>query len=524
MSGSGPVTLSVRSAYIRGVEAVPVTVEVSLSEGLPAFNIVGLAEVSAGEARMRIKCALKTARYRMPRKSLTVNLAPGDVRKTGSSFDLPITIALLAVSGQIPLPGIDDYLYVGELALSGDVKPVTGEVAYELLCRDLSVGLATGWTPCHVPLEGIRRGFLESIGSLRAGMGEALRPFRGAGAVQKPEPEPDFSDVIGQEVAKRGMAVAAAGELGLLMVGSPGSGKSMLARRMTSILPPLEGRDRLEALRINSVAGEDLSRLLAGHRPFRSPHHSISTAGLVGGGRPARPGEISLAHGGCLFLDELAEFPTNVLQLLRQPMEEGRIRIVRAEGSFSFPSRFQFLAASNPCPCGYLGDREVPCTCSVATIQRYQAKLAGPLIDRIDIVIDVARPDPELIVRGARGLSSADLAQVVERGRAFRAWRAGRRISALKARDQGMPPAGTLVTEGAEGTDGAIEGVVDAFDIDDAGRDTLLALARKNHLTGRGISRLCKIARTIADIAESELVSGEHVLEGSMYQGRRVDA
>lgn len=304
-------------------------------------------------------------------------------------------------------------------------------------------------------------------------------------------------------MAKRAMAVAACGGLGMMMVGPPGSGKTMLARRMTSILPPMDCEEQQEALRIHSVLGEDCSGVLSGHRPFRNPHHSVSCAGLVGGGRPVRPGEISLAHGGVLFLDELAEFPSSVLQTLRQPIEEGSVRIVRVEGSYVFPSAFQLLAASNPCPCGNLGDPAVACTCSAAAVQRYQSKLGGPLADRIDIVVDVARPDPDLIVAGCEGVGTADLASQVERGRRFSEWRSSRDLRASMNED--------ALT---------VDGLVGKFGLDCEGQACLLDIARRMHLTGRGIMRLCKVARTIADIDESSLVRRDHVLEASLYRGR----
>lgn len=278
----------------------------------------------------------------------------------------------------------------------------------------------------------------------------------------------------------------------------------MLARRMTSVMPPIDDDELQEALCIHSVVGEPTASLLAGERPFRSPHHSSSRAGLVGGGRPVRPGEASLAHGGVLFLDELAEFGNNALQALRQPIEEGCVRLVRADGAYVFPSRFCLLAASNPCPCGYLGDREIPCTCPPYAVERYQAKLGGPLADRIDLIIDVARPDPAAIIEGAEGLTSAAIRADVQRGRAFRLWRTGR-----------------LDPDALERKPGSIDSAIQTLSLDATGSDTLLAIAESNHLTGRGIMRLCRIARTLADIAERDRVEADHVLEASLLQGRR---
>ena len=506
MSADGTArTFAVHAACIHGVEAFPVTVEVSSSGGIPNMVVIGNPDGTVLDGRGRIRCAIRTSGYDVPRAGITVSLAPGDIRKTGSGLDLPIAIAVLAISNQIPREGLDGCLFVGEVALDGRVTGVRGEVAYQLLARDMGLAFIGGASDAHTPLAGVDCGVLTHLGRLRAGI-EAAResPHAAPSRDDAVSPKLDFSDVIGQEIAKRGIVVAATGDLGLLMIGAPGSGKSMLARRMSTILPPIDEQERQEALCIHSVAGEPTDALLRGERPFRRPHHSSSTAGLIGGGRPVRPGEASLAHGGILFLDELGEFSNNSLQTLRQPIEEGCVRLMRADGAYIFPSRFRLLAASNPCPCGYLGDREIPCRCAPGAIERYQAKLGGPLADRIDLIIDVCRPDPALLVDGAMGQSTKELKGDVERGRAFRRWRCARRDS-----------------DAAEQGNGSLDAAVDSFALDDGGAETLLAVARGNHLTGRGIIRLCRIARTVADMAESERVTSGHVLEGSMLQGRR---
>lgn len=496
-------SFAVHSAFIRGVEACPVTVEVSFGGGVPNIQLVGMADSSVLESRSRIRCALRSTGFEVPRRSITVNLSPGNLRKTGTAFDLPIAVAILAASGQIPSSNLDACLFVGEMALNGSLLPVSGEVAFQLHAREMGLTLVSGPSDQHTSLPGVDHGYIDTLAALKNGVAEGLKTF--ASGIDAPGcgESLDFSDVLGQDMAKRALAIAATGDLGLMMIGSPGSGKSMLAQRMSTILPPMDDKTLQEALCIHSVAGEDIHPLLMGSRPFRSPHHSISMAGLIGGNRPVRPGEISLAHGGILYLDEMGEFSNAVLQALRQPIEQGSVRVVRAEGAFTFPARFRLLAASNPCPCGYLGDHEVQCRCSAAAIERYRAKLRGPLADRIDIIVQVSRPDPELIVSGVEGLSTRDLDEMVHRGREFREWRQSRHAD---------------TDEGCSLMDSTKESF---FNLDESGQACVLEMARKTHLTGRGIVRLSRIARSIADIGQSESISRSHVIEAAMYQGRR---
>ncbi len=504
---SEKTVFAVHAACLRGVEAIPVTVEVSMSAGLPGISIVGMADSTVLEARSRIRCALRSTGFEVPRKSITINLAPGDVRKTGSGLDLPIAVAILALSGQIPTFGIDSALFVGELALDGSVLPVKGEVAYQILARDSSLTLIGGRTDEPLALSGLTRLEMASVSSLRLGIEEGCNAHsktrREAGGAVRPVL--DYEDVVGQEIAKRALVIAAAGEHGLIMIGTPGAGKSMLAQRMCGILPTIDEDELQESLCIHSVAGEPIEELLEGKRPFRSPHHSISAAGLLGGGRPVMPGEASLAHGGVLYLEEMGEWSSHLLQMLRQPIEEGVIRIVRANGAYVFPARFQLLAASNPCPCGYLGDQEVECRCTPLAIERYRTKLSGPLADRIDISIDVMRPAPELIVKGAQGKTTEEMREAVQVGRAFREERT------IKARRRGDP-------EPTASAESAIQSLL----LDGEGQSTLLEYARRNALTARGIVRLARVARTVADLAESEFVQSGHVLEAAMFQGREL--
>ena len=487
---SGRASFAVHASCVRGVEAVPVTVEIDMSAGLPGISIVGMGDAAVLEARSRVRCAIRSAGFEVPRAHITVNLAPGDMRKQGSGFDLPIAVGILAASAQIPTEGLDGALFVGELALDGTVTSVRGDVAYQMLARDSGLRLEGGPLLEGIVLPGVDRRVLESLADLRAISLEGRCAHRAA-AVRNEREVLDFAEVSGQEMAKRALALAACGHHGMLMVGPPGSGKTMLARRLPTILPPIDPDEAQEALLVHSVAGEDVSSLIAGSRPFRSPHHSISIAGMIGGGRPIRPGEVSLAHSGVLFLDELGEFSTNTLQTLRQPMEEGMVNLVRAEGSFRFPARFQFLAASNPCPCGHLGDPGTPCTCSPSQVERYRSKLGGPLADRIDITLVVGRPDPRTIVDGEEGKSSRELADEVRKGMDFASWRRSRYEST---------------------------GAVTDLMLDEGGEDSLVAISRSRNLTGRGIVRLARVARTIADMEGATSATAAHLLEAASYR------
>ena len=495
MGCSETMRAHVLTCALHGVEAVPVTVEIEIGSGLPGMFIVGMADSSVQEAKHRVRCACKAAGFSMNAdRRIVVNLAPASVRKSGPGFDLPIALAYLVATQQVDPALAAGRLIVGELALSGAASAIDGLFACALCAQQQGLALLSGpLTTCMPELPGLRHDCLPNLGRLRTGEFDAPS----ADASARPGKPADFADVVGQQVAVRALTVAAAGGHGVLMVGPPGSGKSMLASRLPSILPPLSQQERIETAVIHSVAGLDLTAITAGVRPFRAPHHSATIASLVGGGKTLRPGEASLAHHGVLFLDELGEFAGNTLQALRQPMEQGSIVLCRADGRAVFPAQFQLVAASNPCPCGYLGDREHTCSCSEAQVARYQGKLGGPLKDRIDLICEVARIDPARVLDTGSGQTSAQIAQQVLAARERAA-----------ARGQCDAPLASNVPRE----------VIEACGLSGAQRLLVEEMARTHHLSGRGIIRVLRVARTIADLAESPQVQEEHLLESFMYR------
>lgn len=501
---------AVLSATIRGVEAVPVFVEVTVSSGLPGMSIVGMPDAAVQEARERVRASVRASGFSMPQDRIVVNLAPSSLRKTGSGFDLPIAVGILVSTGQIDAAVLQRRLFVGELSLDGGVRPVAGMLAYGVCARSHGCGLVCAQDSALVPLADLEQKALSHLGRLHAT--EPLVDMRSnARRVEAVCGEGlDFVDVAGHDVAKRAFQIAATGDHGLLMSGPPGSGKTMLASRMPSILPPLDESEMLETAVIHSVAGEDIDDILCGVRPFRHPHHSATIAGLVGGGNPLRPGEISLAHNGVLFLDELAEFKSSVLQSLRQPLESGRVVLTRADGSVSFPSRFLLVSATNPCPCGYLGDPDRECTCTFSQVRQYQARIGGPLVDRISIQIDVRRVDPSNVISSTRGVSSSQLRDGVLRGRAFGLWRRSRCDGEGSCRS----------VAGNETYISTHPSIADECGLTDEARTFLEAVARASALSGRAVVSSLRVARTIADIEESVSVSADHVAEALGYRLR----
>ena len=494
----------VNSFAVSGVGGYGVSVEVNISNGLPAFEIVGLPDAAVKESRERVHAAVKNNGFRFPVSRMTVNLAPADRRKSGPIYDLPMLIGILAASGDIKKPPKDS-AFLGELSLTGELRPIAGALPMALAAQ------REGIRELYVPAENaLEAAFADEIAVYPVEtVAQLIRHLKGEERISPspaPSPEsfsgsvPDFADVKGQENVKRAFEIAAAGGHNMLLVGPPGAGKSMMAKRLPGILPDMTRQEMIESTEIHSVAGlTSRSSPIVASRPFRAPHHTVSMAGLAGGGTIPRPGLLSIAHNGVLFLDELPEFRSDVLEVMRQPLEDGQVTVSRAAGTVTFPSRFMLVCAMNPCKCGWYGHPSGRCHCSIQEVRRYQSRISGPLLDRIDLIVEVPALEYEELKSRATAESSAEIKKRVDAARQIQRRRYGEEGGVINAR---LGP----------------KELRQYCVLDEGGEALMKAAFERMGLSARSYDRILRVARTIADLDGAEAISAEHVAEAIQYR------